>query len=471
MGRNLKYNNLKMKTKDIFKIIIKKKKIRIPIYICLCIISIFCVSKLSVAVSAKANDFETYYEIGIGENTYDFTDLLTKYRTNSVSYKRNMLDYRIQALNSNLADENHADINSQHVDIIEKIEELNQAKKAWLAYKNDLLSQKSQVVTVTGSAITKETATIDDNQELINEIDLQIMNIESQLLQYSSTRGSLETSLSDAQLSKSISNFYSKYQSLIENEAKNRMENEFLKQCYSLIIYKEEQDYYKAYHEYLALIKDVDIIRYRYGLVTAMELDVAEVNILQNERVIIENENTYEAGINAIKRDTKIMDESKIKLFLPANKIKYDIESTIQEFINRHSGYQQIQNYIRSYQEYRSTARIGSYTSYRQTELRIDYYKLQREELEDSIRAYVIQAINSYEKALKSRETAWKELQIKSDQYNALVTKLKYKRASQLELAKSLYEKEAAEVAYYQSYYESVIWQDILDSHIYGAMP
>lgn len=131
----------------------------------------------------------------------------------------------------------------------------------------------------------------------------------------------------------------------------------------------------------------------------------------------------------------------------------------------------QAQNYIRSYQEYKDTAKISSYTSYRQTELQIESYKLHKEELEDSIRSYVIQAINSYEKALKARETTWKELQIKSEEYNALVTKLKYKRASQLELAKSLYEKEAAEVAYYQSYYEVIIWQDIIDNCIYGAQP
>lgn len=140
-------------------------------------------------------------------------------------------------------------------------------------------------------------------------------------------------------------------------------------------------------------------------------------------------------------------------------------------FLNKHSGYQQIKNYISSYQEYRDTAKIGSYTSYRQTELRIENYKLQKEELEDNIRSYVIQAVNSYEKAVKSMETAWKELKIKSDQYNALVTKLKYKRASQLEVAKSLYEKEVAEVAYYKNCYEVIIWQDILDNNICGAMP
>lgn len=383
-----------------------------------------------------------------------------------------------------MADEDHANISSQHLDILERIEELKQAKEALIAYKNELLSQKNQAVT--GSAITidntltdntltdntsKDIKPADNNLELINEIDNQIANIESQLLQYNITKSSLETNLSEAKLSKNLSNFYASNQRLIENEAKNKMENDFLSQCYSLIIYQEQLDYNIAYHDYLTLLRKIDDIRYRYGLVTEIDLDADDVNILHNERVINENINTYETSIKVIRKDTGIMDESKIRLDLSNSKKEYNLEFTIQEFIYKNSGYQQIQNYIRSYQEHRATANLGSYTSYRQTELRIDYYNLQKEELKDSIRAYVTKAINSYEKAVNFREASWKELQVKKNQYNALVTKLKYMRASQLEVAKSLYEKEATEVTYYQSCYESVIWQNILDNHIYGAMP
>jgi hypothetical protein len=200
-------------------------------------------------------------------------------------------------------------------------------------------------------------------------------------------------------------------------------------------------------------------------------LDVDEVNILHNERAINENTCSYEASINAIVRDTGIVSEAKIKLPLSSDKKSYNPETKTWELINKHSGYQQILNYISSYQEYKDSAKRSSYTSYRQTEIQIEYYKLQKEELEDSIRTYVTKAINSYEKAIKSREASWKELQVKENQYNALVTKHKYKRASQLDVTKSLYEKEAAELAYYQSCYESVIWQDILDNCIYGATP
>ena len=430
---------------------------------------LFIILKLCAPVSAEASKFDKHYEIGRGDRIYDYDDLLSRYRINSVTFRRNILNYQIEALNGDLADENHINIKSQHIDVLGKIEELKQAKDALLAYKNDLLSQKNQVVT--GSAITADITLTESNQELINEINNQIANIDLQLQQYNSTKSSLETNLSDAKLSKNISNFYIGYQSLLESEAKKKLENDFLKQCYSLIIYQEQLDYYRTYQEYLILINKIDAIRYRYGLVNEIDLDVGEVNLLHNERVITENFNTLEAGIKVIKRDTGIMDESKIKLPLYYNKKEYNVESTIRRFIDNYSGYKQIQNYISSYQDYRDTAKMASYTSYRQTELRIDYYKLQKKEMEDSIREYVTNAVNAYENAISSREASWKELQVRTSQYNSLVAKQKYKRASQLEVAKSLYEKEAVELAYYQSLYDSVVWQDILDNHIYGVMP
>lgn len=209
-----------------------------------------------------------------------------------------MLDYKIQALNGYLADENHSNINAQHLDILDRIEELEQAKEAkeaLIEYKSDLLSQKTRVVT--GSAIT-----VDNTQELINEIDIRIMNIDSQLLQYNSTRSSVETNLSEAKLSRDISRFYKDYQSLIENEAKKKMESEFLKQCNSLLIYEKQLDYYEAYNEYLTLINKVDIIRYRYGLVTKTEADASEVSIIHNERIITENKYNFEAILKGIKK-------------------------------------------------------------------------------------------------------------------------------------------------------------------------
>lgn len=320
----------------------------------------------------------------------------------------------------------------------------------------------------TGSAITIDNTLTDNKEEQINEIDTQIMSIDSQLLQYNSTKSSVEANLLEARLSKNISSFYSSHQSIIENEAKNKMENDFLKQCYSLIIYQEQLDYYKAYNDYLTVLREADSIRYRYGLVTEIVLDADEVNILHNEGTITENVNSYKAEINAIKNDTGIIDDPIIRLELFYYKNVYDLENTIQEFIYRNSGYQQIRNYISSYQEYRDTAKTSSYTSNRQTEARIEYYKLQKEELEDSIGAYVTKAVNSYEKAIISRDASWKELQVKNNQYNAYVTKYKYKRASQLDVAKMLYEKEAAELAYYQCCYDIVIWQDIIDNCIYG---
>ena len=126
---------------------------------------------------------------------------------------------------------------------------------------------------------------------------------------------------------------------------------------------------------------------------------------------------------------------------------------------------------IAYYQEYSNSGSVGTYTAYQQNELQVKYYKLQKEELENNIKEYVNNAINSYEKAYQSWEVSWKDLQVKNSQYNASTIKFQYKRASKLEILESLYEKEAAELSYYQSSYEVLVWQNILDNYIYGASP
>lgn len=210
-----------------------------------------------------------------------------------------------------------------------------------------------------------------------------------QLQQYTGSKASLEINLSDTKLSKDISEFYVSYQTMNEQEVKKKQENDFKKQCYSLMLYQVQKDYNNAYQEYLNLIKETDVIRYRYGLITEIALDGDDANILNNKRVINENKHLYEAVRSSIKKDTGITKEIKLLLPLEYNKKEYNIEATTQKFINSSSSYHQIQNYIRNYQNHHDNAHISSYNSYQQTELQIEYYKLQKNELEDNIKGQV----------------------------------------------------------------------------------
>lgn len=166
-----------------------------------------------IPVLAEVTEYDTYYETGNGDNTQSYSDLLSKYKTNSSTYKRNILDYHIQVLNGILVDENHANVNSQHLNLIETIEKLKQAKDALLAYKETL--QVQEILTVTDSAIVMDATFINRNQELISEIDTQIANIDLQLQQYNSSKSSL-------QLAEDIADFYMDYQTLFTEEAKKK---------------------------------------------------------------------------------------------------------------------------------------------------------------------------------------------------------------------------------------------------------
>lgn len=142
----------------------------------------------------------------------------------------------------------------------------------------------------------------------------------------------MEQSLSDAQLSEDIADFFMHYQGIITEEAKKKLENDFLKRCYGLIIYQEQLDYSKAYKDYLNLIKEVDTIRYKFGLVTLMELDIDNANILQNEQLIADNQGLYDTTIKSIKKDTGITTDLKLRLSFIDTPIEYNLEATIDEF-------------------------------------------------------------------------------------------------------------------------------------------
>lgn len=448
-----------MKRKKGLRKILNITKLLFATFICLSIIIQAYDSTLGEEIKV-----ETYYIVGEGDKTYDFQELLSKYKANSVTYKRNMMEYRIQALDGKLADENHASIEAQYLDVANAIEELENTRKALYEYKEELASQGGQAIT--DLAITIE------NQDLMEEIDIQIANIDLQLIQYEGTKSSLVTSLSNAKLTKNISNFHLKYQDMLEEEARRKLENDFLKECYSLIIYQEQLDYNKAYQDYLDIINEIDRIRYKFGIVTETQLDANDANRLHNENTIKGNKKTYENTIGSIGRAIGNGNE-EFSIVLPLNheKKEYKFDIKAQKFLSNNSSYQQIKNYIKSYQDHFNSGQVGTYTSYQQNELQVEYYKLQREELENSIKEYVNNAINSYENAYQSCENSWKELQVKNSEYNATTIQFKYKRASKLEISKTLYEKEAAELSYYQSCYETLVWEDILDNHIYGATP
>jgi chorismate mutase len=417
-------------------------------------------------------DNHVFYEIGDGDIVYSFQDLLTKYEGNSTTYQRNIMDYQIQALAGTIADESYANINNQYLDVLQKISELKVAKEKLNSYMDYLLAEEEAVSSTSADDMTADSvAPGKDYASLIAEINTQIAAIDAQLSQYMNTRSSLATSVAESKLQADVADFYSDYQSLITKEAQSRLKNDFMKNCYSLIIYKEQLDYNNSYQDYLDFVVEVDTIKFKFGLTTQITLDADSNSVLQNEITIIENQNTYDAVVSLIRSSTAITDNAKIRINLNNIKKQYNMEATINQFINSNSSYYQIQNYIRSYQNYLSSVGTASYTSYRQAELRIKNYQLQKEELEDNIRAYVKRAIKSYDIASQSREVTWNELQVKIKSYNATKTKLEYKRASRIQLQQALYEKEAAEVKYYQSCYQIIVWQDILDNNIYGVTP
>lgn len=429
-----------------------------------------------ITISADSPTINPYYEIGAGDRVYSIDDLLLLYESKSTTLQQNKIEDQIQAYTGTIAYESYAKLDSQYFDIEQQIAKLNDEKIKLIEYRETLLVMKKEAPAVAEDNLTdkKQLRGADKSDEdyasIIDNVNSQISLIEDQIFQYYSNRNALAINVADAKLQADLAEFYNDYQTIITMENQNKLKNAFLKNCYSLIIQKEQLDYNKSYQNYLNLVLKTNSIKEELGLLTKLTLDKDRANILHNEITIVESENLLAKTYESIKKDLGISENIRIKFDYLQTKKQYDLESTINNFINNNSTYHQIINYIRSYQNYLSSAGTSSYASYRQTELTINSYQMKKKEWEDNTRKYVKDILNSYDTAFRKQEAAWRELQVKTDTYNMFQTKLKYQRASQLQLHQAHNEMEAAEVQYLQYCNEIAVLQYILDNSIYGGL-
>ena len=424
--------------------------------------------QLKVPVGAAVN---ASYVIGAGDFKYEYKDLLNYYQIYSTDYYRNSITYQIDALGGTIAYESYNSLNDQYTDIIVKLAELNAAKVSLVAYRDSLT--QSQVVALTGTD-TVVTAAADintevDNSEVIAEINNQIATIDVQIVQYNISIGSAETNMADAKLQEEVAKFYDTFQCVILQEAQNKLSNDFLKKSYGLILTKEQQDYHQAYQKYLEMVKEIEIIKCRLGLSELSAIDTADLNIIKNGALIEKDKALFYTTFSSIKVDTNINDSSTILLPFTFVKKTYELNQTVDRFTYNNASVLQLQNFIKSYQNYLISSGVKSDSLRKQIGLKIKDYQLQSDTLKMNIKSYVKEAMQSYDNAFKSLDAADKELVLKTKRCDIVTAKKNHKRATELELRQAINEKEAAEVAYYQCCYEIVVWQNILDNYIYGA--
>lgn len=441
----------------------------------------------TMPLMAQETSAYEYYEVGGGDKTYTILELLQHYENNSISYKRAMLEYQIQALGASIADENYGTMNQQYLKIIETIDKLKQTKEALVAYRNSILegatTVSGEVISIPQEELSQNHGTVeesqdisdevDDNDEreaLIKELDEQISMIDAQLSQHNSSKLSLAVNLSDVQLSKDLANLYGDYQTILEAYAKKQLNYEFMRNCYSTMIYQEQINYSESYQTYLELQNKADEIKHKKGIMNQLTYEANQINIVKNNSKIREYTQLYDTQFSNIKKQTKIEQNSRISLEVGSLRKVYEPETTYTRFITNNPKYYEIKNYTRSYENYLG---IGSksYSTYQQTKLRIESYKMQQEELEGEIRAFVNNSIDKYNITFQLKDLSKMEVVHKNNLYLIALKKQEKGRASLIEVQEAFLEKEAANLEYYQRCYEVVLWQYILDHGIYGVTP
>lgn len=434
------------------------------------------ISLLSSVVSMKVYAENLSYIIAGSNETYEYEDLFTRYESFSTEYLRNSITYQIEAYKGTTASENYASINNQYLLIVSDLEELKSTKEQLITYRKTLLTvEDSNVsetqVTNTNTSNTLSTEENSENFKLIQEIDQQIAAIDVQIGQYNVSKISVGTSSADAKLQEDMASFYKIYQEQLTQDAKNRSKLNFKKRLINLIINKEQIQYYIYNKEYLTTLQQVEEIKYKNGLSNKVDVENAKLHYAKNDSTLISAQNNYTSAVNKIQYDTNIKENSTINLKLNFKKKEYDINNTVNLFIAHNSSYSKLHNLEDSYQRFLNSMGVTSYASYQQVKLQIDDYRLQRKELRYSIEAYVKEAIQQYNTAFLEMETAKTELSIKDKNYDDIKAKYDNKKATLPDIQKSYIDKESAAIAYYESCYRIVVWENILDKCIYGETP
>jgi hypothetical protein len=388
------------------------------------------------------------YAIGSGSRVYQYEELLGYYQLNSPAYQKSRVTYRIEALNATLATEGYDTINREYTDVLVKLSELNSTRSALKAYAAE----------TTDSAV-------------LEEIDIQLTAIEAQINQYNKNAGSARVSLAEAKLQEQVAEFYDNNEYLLTSKVQVELKNDFLRKCYGLILMKEQLDYYIAYQSYLNTFREVQAIKYQKGYISQVALEEADANLLKNEVVLLKKQAAYDTSLASIQQETNLGNDISFSFKLSAVRKEYKLEELQTIFLSKNIGLRQLANYTNSYINYRDSGYAKSQALTSQIDLKIRDYDLQEEALRTDIKNYVKEAIASYENSFRTFEMAKSERKLKTKQLEIVTVKKAHKRATELEVNQASYEKEAAEINYFQSYYDIIVWQNILDNHIYGAVP
>lgn len=422
------------------------------VIICIVVGALLSVTKY-ICVHAQ----NTVYIIEIGEDTYNYQELLNRYEAYSTAYSRNSITNQIESLTGTIAEENYDSLNNQYAIILQKIADLNMAREELIAYRDYLLLAHEEKNS--------------NNSALLQEIDNQVTTIDAQLAQYYSSKSSAQVSVADAKLQEDVSAFYNTYQEALIKETQNLLKNEFLKRCFRLMISKEQINYCSTYQNYLGIAYRIETIKYKIGISNQSAIDKVGVDILKNETSMLKYQNSYDASRSSIYTDANISEKATIRLDMVLDKKGYDVNQTINRFIANNTNYLQLQNLENSYRNYKGSTGATSYAANQQVELKIKDYQLQIKELKCNIESYAKEAILSYQNAFKAMELAKKELLASEQKCNIVIVKMNHKKATTLELQQAYAEKKSAEIAYYQCCYEIVVWENILENGIYGATP
>lgn len=163
-------------------------------------------------------------------------------------------------------------------------------------------------------------------------------------------------------------------------------------------------------------------------------------------------------------------DNGLFTLLFDWEKKEFDLQKTIEQFLNNNINYLQLRNMENSYQTYLNSLGITNYASYEQVKLQIKDCQLQQNELKYEIEKYVNYALSQYSLLLEEIEGAKKQMEIAEQNCILVQAKLERKKGTKVDLYKAYMDRTSSKIAYYKSIYHILAWETIIMNDMYGVM-
>lgn len=318
-----------------------------------------------------------------------------------------------------------------------------------------------------------ETLNYDIAKETLNKLNQQykeLTALEGTGIDVSSSKAQIKSSIAEINLELDTKELYKRNELELISIDKQKLEVNFMKQVYALLINLEQKELLKSNKSYLNLLYKTEEIKYKKGYITLSDLEEIKAKLRKLDADILANSNEYESLRDFINQETNQTKDNTIGIKLSVTKENYNEADKIR-FFDAKVYDTELLNYtnkaLYNYIDNESLTELQK----KKILLQISSNNLKKSQIQTNIKTFVKKGIKEYNSIIEYFEASKLTLDNKNKKYKESQAKYKKGLITQLELSEVLLEKQSVQLEYYQYYYKAIMWKYILDNGLYGIYP